>query len=715
MKHLKMLLLCLLAAVSTGLWAQKQEFTLEDAILTPRKFIPEAYLNVQWSPSGARWAHYDAVKGELVLETPSGSVQRITASDVEKAAGMTLKAVPPTYGWKDATTLYFRTADRVFEYNISSKSGKVVLQWDSNLPSVVVSPAFDGVAYTQGGNVYYLKGGSERIALTRDGGQGIVNGESVHRNEFGITGGIFFSPDGQKIAYYRKDESMVGHYPIVETHARIATVKEIPYPMAGEKSEEVTLHIYDTRTGETVQVAKQGQAEDYLTAITWDPSSRYLYIAELTRDQKHMRFNKFDAASGAFLKTLFREDSDRWVEPEEPALFFKSRPNELFWRSERDGNVHYYRYSTDGQLLGKATDGAIQVERVIGLVGEKFFYVATADAGLDRTVKFTDLKTGDVGFVCSEKGTWDGYVDPTGKYMVCTFTDLNTPGRAELVSLVKDGRRNLGKTVRELFSAANPLADYKIGTVRLGKIIRDNVEYNTRLVLPSNFDPTRRYPVLVYVYGGPHLQMVRNVFRGGADLWMHVLAEKGYVIFTMDNRGTPARGFDWESAVHRRLGQLEVKDQMLGIEYLKNQSFVYPDRIAVYGWSYGGFMSISMMLAHPEVFKACVAGGPVIDWKWYEVMYTERYMDTPQDNPEGYAAARLTDKIGALKNHMLVIHGTADPTVVWQQSQELLRAAIDEGIQMDYMIYPGHEHNVPAPDRLHLFTKIFDYLDLYDR
>lgn len=713
MKHLKHFLLIALATVATGLWAQKKEFTLSDAILSARQFYPVSYYNVQWSPSGTRWARYDTEKREIVLETPKGSVSRITAADIEKAAGMPMPSVPVSYSWKDADNLYFRSADRVFEYSISGKTGKVLVSWEAGLPNLQISPQKNAIAYSKDGNVYYQKDG-RTVQVTKDGGNGIVNGETVHRNEFGITGGLFFSPDGTKISYYRKDESMVTTYPIVNTTTRIATVKDIPYPMAGEKSEEVTLHIYDTQTGATVQVGKQGGKEDYLTAVTWDPSEKYLYVAELNRDQKHMKFNKFDASTGAFVKTLFQEDSDRWVEPEEPALFFKNRPGEFFWRSERDGNVHYYRYSTDGQLLGKATDGAVQVEGVIGLVGDNFYYVATADAGLDRTIKFTDLKTGKVGFVRSDKGTWNGQVDPLGKYMVCEFSDLNTPGRAELVTLTKDGR-NMGKTERELFSAKNPFQDYKIGTVRLGKIIRDNVEYNTRLVLPSNFDPTRRYPVLVYVYGGPHVQMVRNVFRGGADLWMHVLAEKGYVVFTMDNRGTPARGFDWESAVHRRLGQLEVKDQMLGIEFLKNQSFVYPDRIAVYGWSYGGFMSISMMLAHPDVFKVCVAGGPVIDWKWYEVMYTERYMDTPQDNPEGYAAARLTDKIGRLKNHMLVIHGTADPTVVWQQSQELLRTAVKEGVQMDYMIYPGHEHNVPAPDRLHLFTKIFNYLDEYDK
>ena len=706
----KLALLAIASVFSAGLWAQKKELTLDEVFLSPGKFKPEAYSGVQWSPSGAQWAHYDAETEELALETPKGYTSRVTASDLEKSLGKNVSSVPSVYSWKDYDNIYFEFPSYVVKYTLSAKKAEIVLSWDESIKGVHVSPVKDAVAYSKDGNVYYSKGGNT-VRVSSDGGNGIVNGQSVHRNEFGIDRGIFFSPDGKKLAYYRKNESMVTPYPIVNTSSRIATVEEIPYPMAGEKSEEVELCIYDVQTGSSIRLEKRGAAEDYLTAVTWDPSGKYVYVAELTRDQKHMDFNKFDASTGSFVKTLFSENSDKWVEPEQPALFFKSRPGEFFWRSERDGNVHYYRYSTEGTLLGKATDGGVQTMSVIGLAGDIFYYTATADAGMDRTVKFTDLKTGKVGFVRSDKGTWNGFLDPAGKYMVCTFTDLNTPGRAELVALTKDGR-NMGKTVRQLFEAKNPLAEYRIGQVKLGKIIKNNVEYNTRMVLPSNFNPAQRYPVLLYVYGGPHLQMVRNTFRGGADLWMHVLAEKGYVVFTMDNRGTPARGFDWESKIHRNLGKTEVADQMTGVEYLKNQSFVYPDRIAVYGWSYGGFMSLSLVTEHPGVFKVAVAGGPVIDWKWYEVMYTERYMDTPQDNREGYASSSLLDKVKKLtpRNKVLLIHGTADPTVVWQQSQEFVRSAVDNGCQVDYMIYPGHGHNVHGRDRLHLFNKIFSYI-----
>lgn len=692
-------------------YAQKTRITLEEALLQAGKFRPDSQNSIQWSPVGNRWAYYDTATQKIVIETTSGSKTVINPQDLEKAFGINVGRVPQSFSWATSDAFYINTGRAIYLYNISSKSGKKLIDWDVRADYMTISDSRDAIAYSTGGDVYYKKGDkTTRITTDGDIKGGIINGQSVHRNEFGIAGGIFLSHSGSKVAYYRKDESRVARYPIVNTTTRIATVEDIAYPMAGETSENVTLHIYDTTTGKTIEVKKQGGKEDYLTAITWDPNEKYIYIAELTRDQKHMSFNKFDATSGAYVKTLFKEDNNRWVEPEEAAIFFPSRPGEFFWRSERDGNVHYYRYSTDGQLLGRATDGVVQVERIIGLCGDLFYYVTTADAGMDRCIKFTDLKTGKVGFVHGEKGTWNGYLDPMGRYMVCTFTDLNTPFKVILTQLSKDGR-NMGKDIRTTFTAANPMQNHIVGQVKLGRIIKDGREYNTRMVLPSDFDPTRRYPVLLYVYGGPHLQMVRNVFRGGADLWMHHMAERGYVIFTIDGRGTPSRGFGWESAIHRQCGTLEVQDQMIGIDFLKNQSFIYPDRIAVYGWSYGGFTSTSLMLTHPDVFKVAVAGGPVVDWKWYEVMYTERYMDTPQDNPEGFKNASLLGKIKNLKNPLLLIHGTSDPVVVWQHSQELVRAAITEGRQVDYMIYPGHEHNVYGRDRLHLITKVLDYIE----
>ena len=231
------------------------------------------------------------------------------------------------------------------------------------------------------------------------------------------------------------------------------------------------------------------------------------------------------------------------------------------------------------------------------------------------------------------------------------------------------------------------------------------------MIKPINFDPKKKYPVLVYVYGGPHAQLVKNSWLGGAGLWLNYMAQQGYLIWTLDNRGSANRGFEFENSIFRNLGTLELEDQMQGINYLKSLDYVDVDRIGVDGWSYGGFMTISLMLKNPGVFKAGCAGGPVIDWKWYEVMYGERYMDTPQDNPEGYKNACLLNHVKDFEGRLLIIHGTMDPTVVWQNSLSFLQKCVDEDKLVDYFVYPGHGHNVGGMDRVHLWKKIEQYFN----
>ena len=231
--------------------------------------------------------------------------------------------------------------------------------------------------------------------------------------------------------------------------------------------------------------------------------------------------------------------------------------------------------------------------------------------------------------------------------------------------------------------------------------------------MPTDFDKTKKYPVIVYLYNGPHLQLVTNNFPASGNLWYEYMAQRGYIVFTMDGRGSSNRGTQFEQAVFRNLGETEMKDQLKGVEYLKSLPFVNAEKMGIHGWSFGGFMTTSFMLKYPEVFKAGVAGGPVIDWTLYEIMYTERYMDTPKENPEGYAKANLLDKVQNLKGKLLMIHGAQDDVVVWQHSVKFLKSAVDKGVQLDYFVYSGHPHNVSGKDRVHLMQKVTDYFDLY--
>lgn len=270
---------------------------------------------------------------------------------------------------------------------------------------------------------------------------------------------------------------------------------------------------------------------------------------------------------------------------------------------------------------------------------------------------------------------------------------------------------NKGADLAILLNSINPLREYQACSIKLLKIKANDGKtlLNSRMILPPQFDSTKKYPVIVYVYGGPHAQMVSNNWLAGGDMWLYYMAQQGYITFTLDNRGSANRGLEFENATFRNLGKTETEDQLSGVAYLKSLPYVNKDRLGVFGWSFGGFMSTTLMTKTPDVFKVGVAGGPVIDWRFYEIMYTERYMDTPQENPEGYAAADLKNYAKNLKGKLLLIHGTNDNVVLWQHTLGYLKQCVEDGVLVDYFVYPGHEHNVLGPDRVHLMKKISQY------
>ena len=288
--------------------------------------------------------------------------------------------------------------------------------------------------------------------------------------------------------------------------------------------------------------------------------------------------------------------------------------------------------------------------------------------------------------------------------MLDNFSSPDNPRTIQLIE-TKTGKTKL------LFQAANPLSGYALGKLSIFKLknaVGDDMF--CRMFKPVDFDSTKTYPVIVYWYGGPHAQMILNAWNGGAgDYWFQYMAERGYIVFTLDPRGSDNRGKAFEQSIFRHAGEPQMEDMMVGVNYLTALPFVDKNRMGLFGWSYGGFMTTDFVLNHPGVFKAAVAGGPVMNWQYYEIMYGERYMDTPQENPEGYEATNLIKKAGELKDKLLLIHGLQDPVVVQQNSVDFVKACVDKGIQVDYMIYPGHEHNVLGKDRVHLYQKVTDY------
>ncbi len=564
------------------------------------------------------------------------------------------------------------------------------------------------------GNLYV-----EGKLVEKGDGYNIVLGESVHRNEFGIDGGLFWSPKRSRLAFYRMDQSMVVDYPLVNTKAREAEPKPIKYPMAGMKSHEVTVGVWDIATEKLVYLDTRKdttvhEREMYLTNIAWSPDEKFVFIAKVNREQNHMWLEQYDAVSGKLVKVLFEEENPRYVEPCEP-MIFTPKGDQFLWLSMRDGYKHLYLYNLDGKLVKQVTKGEYEVEGFIKFdkKGENILIYANKDNLAGRDAYRVNLKKGTMECLTMQEnglhGTHSIVLNDNCSTWVDVWSSVDMPIRADLRDLKHK------KALYTFYTAENPLKDYAMPGVKLGtiKAADGTTDLYYRLITPPNMEKGKKYPTLVYVYGGPHSQLVTDSWLGGGNLYFMFLAQQGYVVFTVDNRGTDNRGFEFESCTHRRLGEIEMADQMEGVKFLKSLPYMDQNRMGVEGWSFGGFMTITMKLAHPEVFKVGCAGGPVIDWKWYEIMYGERYMDTPQENPEGYEANSLLNKAKNLEGRLLVIQGAEDNTVVPQHSTEFIERCINNYKQVDYFMYPHHEHNVLGRERLHLYKKMFDYYETH--
>jgi len=645
------------------------------------------------------------LKGNIKTAQPDTLIKIQQLSAAVKTLSLPEMRLLPMYTWVDNDRMTFTYNNKILRYTVSKNSVEELNTIPAKAEDIDIDRAQYRVAFTRDNNLFVSINGKE-TTLTHDTDKGIVNGQAVHRNEFGITKGTFWSPTGNLLAFYRMDETMVAQYPIVDIESRIATVENIRYPMAGETSHQVTLGVYNPETGKTVFMKTAGPDDHYLTNISWDPSEKFVYIAELNRGQNHMKFNKYNAETGELVKTLFEETNERYVEPLVPALFLQTRPNQFIWQSQKDGYTHLYLYDTEGNLISQLTKGPWVVTAVNGFdqTERRLYYTSTEVNPIQRHLYVLDLKTLKSTKLTSLHGTHNPLLSADGNYVLDVLSSTDIARRYDLLDVTT------GKPIRTIQEDVNPWKDIQRGESTLGTLkSKDGSDLYYRLTKPADFDPSKKYPVIFYVYGGPHSQLVSDTWMGGGNAWFQLLAAKGYVIFTLDNHGTSNRGFAFESIIHRNLGTIEIEDQMVGVDYLKSLPFVDASRMAVDGWSYGGFMTISLMLKRPDVFKVATAGGPVIDWKWYEVMYGERYMDTPQENPEGYKNASLLNYVQNLKGRLLIIHDTKDVTVVWQNSLSFIKKCVDKQVQVDYFVYPGHEHNVSGPDRMHLYKKLFQY------
>ncbi len=712
----KRLFAFLLFAFSTLVMAGNQQLTMEEAILGYNNQLKIKTLKqLQWIDDSEDFCYVDSLEQSYgLIRVNARTAQPILLLSLDSLnhlltkAGFKSLSQFPYIQWLNTHQFRFRHGFEFFTFDLNNGKIEQVNRIPKEAQNITWHPKLNYVAYTKGQNLFVsLKPGQE-IQITFDNEDGILNGDNyVHRQEFGIRKGIFWSPTGEHLAFYRTDQRMVTQYPLVDIDTRPAQLRYIRYPFTGMTSEQVTIGVYHLKTG-SITFLQTGEPKDhYKCSVTWSPDERFLYVAQLNRDQNHLRLVSYNPQNGLPVKTLFEERNDKWVEPEHGPIFINNDPQKFIWFSKRNGFNDLYLYRSTGQLVRKLTPSRWDVTRFLGTndKGTTAYFLAATNNGLDRQAFKVNLKSGKVTQITQASGVH--YVQPqkAGHFFLDRFTNLQTPNQITLLNA--DGER-----IKTLLNAPNPLTPYRIGQTKLIQLkAHDGTLLNARMILPPNFDASQQYPVIVYVYGGPHGQMITNSFIRGWRWWFYYMAQRGYILFTLDNRGTDNRGLAFEQVIHRQLGTIEVQDQMVGIQYLKRQPFVDSTRIGVHGWSYGGFMTISLMTRQPGVFKVGVAGGPVIDWRYYEVMYGERYMDTPQSNPQGYETSSLLNYIQNLQGKLLIIHGTVDPVVVWQNSLLYLRKAIDLGKQLDYFVYPGDEHNMFGNDRVHLYQKISDYFE----
>lgn len=697
----------LIAFLSINAFGQLKKITLEESVLQQgRKFGADRLTGFQWIPNTNKYVYYTDAWTKMVTATTADAKtsELTTLADINAALGTKLKNF---FGvqWIDTNTILVTENGKSYSYNLTTKSGKNIANSPENGENQTFDNAYKNLAFTEGNNLFFVNDKKEKITVTNNSDKNIVSGQSISRNEFGISGGIFWSPKSSYLAYYQKDETDVADYPLLDINETPGKLVNIKYPMIGQKSEKPRVGIYNLASGKTVFITPKNNVEDYVTNLAFTPDEKYVLIAELNRGQNDMNLNLYETATGNFVKTLFNEKNPKWVEPEHAAFFPNSKSNNFVWISEKDGFNNLYYYSIEGKLIKQLTDNKFPTREIIGAnpAGTEIYFKATGEKGINMLAYKVDLK-GKQTLITKDEGVHNVVISTDGNWFFDEYSNHSTPSK----SLLYD--KNL--KAKTLLESKNKYEGYEIGTAEIKtiKAADGTTDLYTRLIKPSNFDATKKYPVLVYVYGGPHAQMITNSYLDGANLWMYWMAEQGYLVFTVDNRGSDNRGFAFESVIHAKLGNNEIDDQMKGVEYLKSLPYVDGNRLAVHGWSYGGFMTTSLMTRKPDAFKVGVAGGPVIDWKWYEVMYGERYMDTPAENQKGFDEANVTNYAKDLKGKLLLIHGTNDDVVVEQHNLALVKKFIEVGKQVDYFPYPMHKHNVTGRDRVHLIQKVLNYV-----
>lgn len=720
-------MLCLMATPTTT--AQKKSFTLDNLL-----WGGDSYWNYQPAWFGATWW------GDKLVETGVDRCKRLadekgrkvypetmfTLEEINSCEGIDPDAKPyslQSVKFPDGskTEVLVETARKV--YLIDWEAKKVVGSREIPAGSKArdLNTVSGNEAYVSNDNLYVTTPDGKKMQISQDGSRNLVYGQSVHRDEFGISKGTYWSPKGNKLAFYKMDQSMVTDYPQVNITplcadnckdstgvSRIARLEPDKYPMAGETSHKVYVGVFDVNSGKTTYLKTCDPTDRYFTNISWSPDERTIYLFELNRDQNHMQLIAYDAATGENKGVVLEERNDKYVDLVAPLAFLPWDANKFVFQSRRDGFNHLYMHDLVKRTTTQLTKGEFEVISFLGFnsSAKSAIYISNEAKPINENLYAVSTKTLKRTALDDGEGVHSGVLSATGKFVLDRG---NSPKLARYISVANT---STAKSTRLETIAKHPweeqfyMPEITCGTI---KAADGTTDLYYRLVKPINFDASKKYPAVVYVYGGPRAHNIYGNHFYGTRGWEIYMAQKGYVLFVLDNRGSENRGLAFESVTFRHLGDEEMKDQMKGVEFLKSLPYVDGNKLGVHGWSFGGFMTTNLMCSYPDVFKVGVAGGPVIDWKYYEVMYGEHYMDTPQQNPEGYKGSNLLLKAKNLKGRLQIINGYNDPVCVPQHAFSFLRACEDAGVQCDYFTYPNQGHNMTGKDMVHLHERITRY------
>jgi dipeptidyl-peptidase 4 len=638
--------------------------------------------------TGARRALLSAEKLEAVL--PADSEKTTQATGLGRHA-------PAEYQWAPSGgALLFQGATSLAWFDLKTQTSHTLVSGKEGIADPKISPDGRFVSFVRDHNLWLisLADGKER-ALTQGGTEEVRKGELdwVYPEELDITTAYWWAPDSSAIAYLQMDESKVAKYPLVDFSSPEGDAEEERYPPAGGANPIVRVFVAPVSSGGEARAMDTGENTDvYIARVNWLTDSKHVAIQRLNRPQTELDLLIADTASGE-ARTALTEKDQYWINISNDLHFLKDGKRFL-WSSERSGYRHLYLYDLDGKEQAQLTKGEWEVSAVDAVDEGKglVYFTGTSKSPLERHLYRVSLDGSAVSRITIHNGTHRINMAPDASAFVDTYSDVMTPPRQDLAHA--DG--SLLRIINE--NKVAELADYHLVAPQFLTVkTHDGVLLNGWMIKPPDFDASRKYPVLIYTYGGPHAQVVLNMWENNTGLWHQEMAQKGYIIFALDNRGSAGRGHLFEEPIHYRFGAQELSDQRDGVDYLKSLPYVDASRIGIWGWSYGGHMTLHAMFEAGNVFKAGFAGGPVTDWFFYDSIYTERYLGLLPQNAEGYRSSSPLEKAAGLKGKLLIAHGTGDDNVHFANTLSLINELLEHGKYVEVMPFPGRGHGVSDP------------------